>query len=200
MFRSVGGRGGGALAIKPPTCLATQPPREPPSHPATQPPSHLATILCWGLHFACSGAYPATAGGGEGGGLGPCRATVPPHRVCRVTRGRRCVVSCEGDRHLCRLCRLCRPCRHDTEGGGGGDHWKVCRGTCRDIGKLLSRSHDNDDVSNTKKFFNRKLFVQHNNFVLKHFFQHNNFCVQKFCVEKFCVEKFCVEVCHIVCL
>ena len=78
---------------------------------------------------------------------------------------------------------------------------------------LLSRSHDDDDVSNTKIFFNRKLFVQHNNFVLKHFFQHSNFCVQKFCVENFCVEKifvvkkffvlkkfFCVEVCHIVCL
>ena len=45
---------------------------------------------------------------------------MPPHRVCRVTRGRRCVVLCEGDRHLC---HLCRPCRHDTEGGvgrGGG--------------------------------------------------------------------------------
>ena len=37
------------------------------------------------------GAYPATEGGG-GGGLGLCRAAVPPHRVCRVTRGRRCVV------------------------------------------------------------------------------------------------------------
>ena len=33
---------------------------------------------------------------GRGGGcvLGPCRATVPPHRVCRVTLGRRCVVLC----------------------------------------------------------------------------------------------------------
>ena len=32
---------------------------------------------------------------GRGGGLGPCRATVLPHRVCRVTRGRRrCVVLC----------------------------------------------------------------------------------------------------------
>ena len=47
-------------------------------------------ILRW--HFAALGAYPATEGGG--GGLGPCRATVPPHRVCRVTRGRRCVVLC----------------------------------------------------------------------------------------------------------
>ena len=40
-----------------------------------------------------NGAYPAREGGG--GGLGPCRATVPPHRVCRVTWGRRrCVVLC----------------------------------------------------------------------------------------------------------
>ena len=31
---------------------------------------------------------------GGGGGLGLCRAAVPPHRVCRVTRGRRCVVLC----------------------------------------------------------------------------------------------------------
>ena len=38
------------------------------------------------------GAYPATEGGG--GGLGLCRAAVPPHRVCRVTRGRCCVVLC----------------------------------------------------------------------------------------------------------
>ena len=77
-------------------------------------------------------------GGGGGEGLGPCRATAPPHRVCRVTRGRRCVVLCEGDRHLCHLCNLCRPCHHDTEGGGGGGggHRKVCRGTCRDMGKL----------------------------------------------------------------
>ena len=84
------------------------------------------------------GANPATTGGGGGlggGGLRPCRATVPPHRVCRVTRGRRYVVLCEGDRHLCHLCRLCRLCHVDTE-GGGGDHWKVCRGTCRDMGKL----------------------------------------------------------------
>ena len=66
--------------------------------------------------------------GGEG--VGPCRATVPPHRVCRVTRGRRCVVLCEGDRHLCHLCHLCRPCHHDT------DHRKLRRGTCRDMGKL----------------------------------------------------------------
>ena len=66
---------------------------------------------------APTGAYPATGGGG---GLWPCRATVPPHRVCRVTRGRRCVVLCEGDRHLCHLCWLCRPCHHDTEGGGEG--------------------------------------------------------------------------------
>ena len=56
--------------------------------------------------------------GGGGGGLRPCRATVPTHRVCRVTRGRRYVVLCEGDRHLCHLCRLCRLCHHDTEGGG----------------------------------------------------------------------------------
>ena len=42
LFRSVGGSGGGALVI------------QPPSHPAAQPTSHLATILCWALHFACS--------------------------------------------------------------------------------------------------------------------------------------------------
>ena len=41
----------------------------------------------------------------------------------------------EGDWHLCHLCHLCRPCHHDMEGGGGG-HRKVCRGTCRDMGKL----------------------------------------------------------------
>ena len=58
-------------------------------------------------------------GGGAEGGLRPCRATVPPHRVCRVTRGRRSVVLCEGDRHLCHLCHMCQPCHHDTEGGGG---------------------------------------------------------------------------------
>ena len=34
--------------------------------------------------FKEDGAYPATEGGG--GGLGLCRAAVPPHRVCRVTR------------------------------------------------------------------------------------------------------------------
>ena len=79
---------------------------------------HVKLIDTDAKQYLPHGAYPATAGGG-GGGLGPCRATVPPHRVCRVTRGRRCVVSCEGDRHLCHLCRLCRPCHHDTEGGGG---------------------------------------------------------------------------------
>ena len=42
----------------------------------------------------------------------------------------------EVDWHLCHLCHLCRPCHHDTEGGGG--HRKVCRGTCRDMGKLLN--------------------------------------------------------------
>ena len=30
----------------------------------------------------------------RGGGFGPCLATVPPHRLCRVTQGRRCVVLC----------------------------------------------------------------------------------------------------------
>ena len=42
----------------------------------------------------------------------------------------------EGGWHLCHLCHLCRPCHHDMEGGGGGGHRKVCRGTCRDMGKL----------------------------------------------------------------
>ena len=42
----------------------------------------------------------------------------------------------EGDWHLCHPCHLCRPCHHDMEGGGAG-HRKVCRGTCRDMGKLL---------------------------------------------------------------
>ena len=37
---------------------------------------------------------PRTGGEEGGGGLGPCRATVPPHRVYRVTRGHRCVVLC----------------------------------------------------------------------------------------------------------
>ena len=39
---------------------------------------------------------------------------------------------------MCHLCHLCRPCHHDTEGGGGrgGGHRKVCRDTCRDMGKL----------------------------------------------------------------
>ena len=72
---------------------------------------------------------------GGGGGLGLCRAAVPPHRVCRVTRGRRCVVLCCAV--LCcvvfrggvlvlycacapLLCHLCPLCHHDMEGGGGG--------------------------------------------------------------------------------
>ena len=38
-----------------------------------------------------------------------------------------------GARHLCHLCRLCTM----TWKGGGG-HWKVCRDTCRDMGKLQS--------------------------------------------------------------
>ena len=38
--------------------------------------------------------YQTVHRAGGGGGLGPCRATVPPHRVCCVTRGRRCVVLC----------------------------------------------------------------------------------------------------------
>ena len=64
---------------------------------------------------------PRWGGVVKGGGAPavPCHATVPPHRVCRVTRGRRCGVLCEGDRHLCHLCRLCRPCHHDTEWSGG---------------------------------------------------------------------------------
>ena len=109
----------------------------------------LPTILQWSplratiiRHFSlvwtrarCMTKWSLPSPGGGGGGLRPCRAMVPPHRVCRVTRGRRYVVLCEGDRHLCHLCRLCRLCHHDTEGGGGG-HWKVCRGTCRDMGKL----------------------------------------------------------------
>ena len=42
----------------------------------------------------------------------------------------------EGDWHLCHLCHLCRPCHHDMQGRGRGSYRKVCRGTCRDTGKL----------------------------------------------------------------
>ena len=57
------------------------------------------------------------------GGLGPCRATVPPHRVCRVTRGHcRCVVLCGVVRVIgtCVTCVTCAGRATMTWRGGGG--------------------------------------------------------------------------------
>ena len=94
----------------------------------------------------------------RGGGAGPCRATVPPHRVCRVTRGRRCVVLCcvvlccvvlcclaLDSASLTLLSRshdddLCPLCHHDIRGGGGGRwHGTQCIGSCtRVIGTCVT--------------------------------------------------------------
>ena len=54
----------------------------------------------------------------------------------------------EGDWHLCHLFHVCRPCHHDME--GGGDHRKVCRGTCCDMGKLLYKHHMKLDFARTR--------------------------------------------------
>ena len=83
-------------------------------------------------------------GGGGGGGLGLCRAAVPPHRVCRVTRGRRCVVLhefvlCFVEACLCFIvlvhlsCVTYVPCATMTWRGGGGGRWHgmPCNGSCR---------------------------------------------------------------------
>ena len=75
--------------------------------------------LCHLCHL-CRPCHHDMEGGGWGG---------------RGWHGTQCNGSCTRVIGTCHLCHLCRPCHHDTEEGGWG-HRKVCRGTCRDMGKL----------------------------------------------------------------
>ena len=85
------------------------------------------------------GACPATAagGGGGGGGLRPCRATRCRHIGCVMSQGVAAMSCCMRVIGTCVTCagRAGRAGRATMTRRGGG-HRKVCRGTCRDMGKL----------------------------------------------------------------
>ena len=84
------------------------------------------------FHFnLCS--LPSHGGGGRGGGGGSGRA-VPQcrHIGCVVSHGAAAMSCCmrvNGTRVTCAGCA--------TMTSGGGGHWKVCRGTCHETGKLF---------------------------------------------------------------
>ena len=73
---------------------------------------------------------PRGGGGGSGRAVPRCR-----HIGCVVSHGAAAMSCCV---RVIGTCVTCAGCATMTRRGGGGDHWKVCRGTCRDMGKLLS--------------------------------------------------------------
>ena len=70
----------------------------------------------------------------EGGDLGLCRVTGPPLGLCRgtVRDG-----SCTRMSDTCVTCHTCAGYATMTRRGGGGH--RLCRDTCRDMGKLQGK-------------------------------------------------------------